>query len=184
MNYKLIGIAGVAQCGKDSLYKTLFILNHNFIRHAFADKVKQDLQPVLHDLYKIDILNCSPVEKEKCREVMVTYANIRREENPSHWIQEVEASVIRSIDSNLIPVITDVRYENEVKWIQSLGGAVIHLKKFSINNKEKIYQPAANKVEAENDPLLQSAANIKTEWENNLSQKDMIEFAKNLLNQL
>lgn len=185
MNYKLIGIGGVAQCGKDSLFKALSILNPNFIRHSFGDKVKEDLRPVLMAQYGVDIFNCSPKEKEICREVIVTYANLRRDEtNGLHWINEAESAVKKSIELNLIPVLTDVRYENEAKWIQSLGGIVVHLTKYSVKDGEKIYHPPANEVEAKNDPLLQAVANIKTEWENNLPHSSRITFAENLLKQL
>lgn len=178
---KLIGIAGVARCGKDSLYKALYVLNHSFIRHSFADKVKEDVRPVISRMYNIDILNCSPEEKEKCREIMVNYANIRREEDASHWIKEIEPKVLSSISSNLIPVLTDVRYENEVKWIQSLGGKVFHLTKFSGAGEDKTIHPPANSVEARHDPLARTASDFQIEWEDNLSQPDMITFAKNIL---
>ena len=182
--YNLLGIGGVAQCGKDSLYKALYSLEHSFMRYSFADKVKEDLRPALMQQYNIDIFKCSPAEKEKCREMLVLYANICREENPLHWVQEIEPAVMSSIKSNIIPVITDVRYENEANWIHELGGKVIHLKKFFFENGEKKYHPPANEVEAKNDPLLQNISDLRVEWENNLTPPQMIQFAKNLLTQI
>lgn len=181
-NIKLLGIAGVAQSGKDSLFKALCSVDPKFIRCAFADKVREDLRQVFIDIYNIDILNCSPTEKESCREIMVNYSNHRREEtNGNHWISEIEPKVRKIIESNLIPVITDVRYENETKWVQSLGGKVVHLKKYSIINGERIIHPPANSVEAFNDPIVQKNADLHIQWEDNLSQEGMIKTAKELL---
>jgi hypothetical protein len=185
MNFKLIGIGGVAQAGKDSLYKALYSLEHSFIRSSFADKVKEDLRPALYAQYKIDIFNCTPAEKEICRDTIVFYANLMRDKtNGLHWINEVEPTVLSQIESNLIPVITDVRYVNEADWIHKIGGKVVHLKKFSYKDGEKKYHPPANEVEAKNDPLLQEVSDLSVEWENNLTPPQMIEFAKNLLIQL
>ena len=54
-------------------------------------------------------------------------------------------------------VFTDVRYPNELSWIQdSLDGVALHISR--INNV------APNNEEAHNDPLLSGRANMKFSW--------------------
>lgn len=185
MNFPILGIGGVAQSGKDSLYKALYFIDHRFIRYAFADKVREDLRPVILRQYGVDITNCSSSDKELCREIMVNYATLMREESKGmYWINAIETAIKSSIDSNLIPVITDVRFENEALWVQDMGGKVIHLQKWSYIDGLKTYHPPPNATEAANDPIVQRNANLCAEWPQGMPQTEMIKFAKLVLEKL
>jgi len=181
--FKLLGIAGLARCGKDSFFSSLKKLNNSYVRQALADEVKRECGQVLYEGYKINIFNCSPEEKEFCRPVLVNYANLKRDEtNGRHWIDLIEKKVQTLIEKSQIPVITDVRFKNEAEWIHSLGGKVIHLKKYSLKDGQKIYLSPPNKAEEENDPQVEAEADIHLEWIDNLSKENMVKFVQENLN--
>lgn len=183
--YKIIGIGGFAQVGKDSLFIALKKINNLYYRVALADGVKKEVRQVIKDAHNIDIFNCTPQEKEQVREILVNYATIMRDDTGGmYWLDKIKEPVEEAFKNNLIPVITDVRYKNEAEHIKSLGGIVIHLKKYSYIDGLKVYTHAANKTEEENDPQVQELADIKLEWQDGLNKEEMVSFANDIINKL
>ena len=58
---------------------------------------------------------------------------------------------------NAVSFVTDVRYENEIDWIQNEEqGLVVHLHRAGCK--------APNKEEKQNDPILKKRADIRVSW--------------------
>jgi hypothetical protein len=85
--------------------------------------------------------------------------------NPNCWIEKIESKLRTRETNNKIFFITDVRFENEIKWIHNLGGTSIHVSRFGI--------VPPNKDEEENDPILNKQSFFKINW-NNFETEDMI----------
>jgi len=158
---KLIGICGLARCGKDSFYdmsKTL--LNQKGIktkRFAFADSLKEECNEILSKYVGISAFTESNQEKQIIRPLLVTYGtHIRRKLNQNCWIDKINEEVKRDLAKNNVVFITDVRFENEIDWIHSLNGASIH-----ITRQGNI---APNEDELKNDPILKNKSTAQLEW--------------------
>ena len=77
----------------------------------------------------------------------------------TYWISKVKSEAEALLQSGCVPIFTDVRYPNELKWIKyGLGGSIIHIR------REGIVPP--NEEEAVNDPLLQEMADLLFYWDN------------------
>lgn len=167
--YGLIGITGLATCGKDLLLEMLKVRGE-VTRFALADNLKKDLRPFLLEKFGIDINVCSPEQKEMVRPIMVSYGKVWRiMSGGTHWTKMVEEQVTLKKRNSLV-AITDIRYsdpefiQDEVAWIKEMGGILIHLSRYSIVGKMKKYILPPNSDEAVNDPILKNESDFKLEW--------------------
>lgn len=127
---KLYGLCGVAGAGKDTAYQ---MLPKNFAKRvAFADSLKQDLQGCVNSLYKhipdFDINNQE--HKNKFRPLWVLWSQIAKQFDPMIWVKRA-AATIHKFPRDAIVVITDVRYDFEVKWIREQGGEVFYIERLN-----------------------------------------------------
>ena len=158
----LIGISGVARSGKDTLanylQKKLCKQKYPVIKVSFASAVKADLDPFLKEKLNISAFTEKNSEKELIRPLLVCYATdvCRNKISKEFWIDKIKERVLSSIGSNVIVIIPDVRYDNELKWIKSLGGYIIHVERSGIK--------AANFEEKSNDPIIKNMADYKIKW--------------------
>jgi len=112
----IIGVAGKKRVGKDTV--AAYISKKYGYRHvAFADKVKD----IAGDLFGLNFFNMSAEDKEKHRYIMQYIGDNLRGLDSLIWVKYV----FRKYPDNI--VISDVRYPNEVEYIQSQGGKVIHI---------------------------------------------------------
>ena len=149
---KIIGIAGVARAGKDTMLESLnqIYSDRNIKRVAFADALKQECDGFLMKNTGISAFTDNDSEKSIIRPFLVTYGtHLRRKLNPNCWIEVV----FKAINPDCNYAITDVRFPNEAQWIKDQGGVLIHVSRSGIN--------PANEDEAMNDPILMSMSNIK-----------------------
>lgn len=165
----IFGIAGVARCGKDTLGKHLLNkLEKNklpCINISFASALKSDLNNFLIDKIKISAFTENNAEKDLIRPLLVTYGTeVCRKIDQDYWIKKIEKKVTSAINNKIIVVITDVRYENEAKWIKNNGGFIIHL--------SRINQKPANFQEKVNDPILKKIADYKIRWKTFSDEKE------------
>jgi hypothetical protein len=159
MNSKLIGISGLARSGKDTVYEmcrdALAPLGKTAKRLAFADELKKESDEFLLKNIGISAFTEKTHEKEIIRPFLVTYGtHLRRKLNKRCWIDKVEEQ-LRARKENFI-FITDVRYNNEISWVHSLGGTSIHV--------EREGNLAPNKEEETNDPILKDKSEINIKW--------------------
>lgn len=173
----VIGIAGVANAGKDLFY-SLLSKRINAERFALADELKLELRDTIQKLYEVDILNCSREQKNALRPFLVFHGDYRRKQtNGRYWIDKLEKKIndqtailkYNGINQQ-ITCVTDVRYQfyekDEIFWLKKeMNGTLVHIKKFTLDNAgNKIFTAPPNEHEAVNDPLLQKAADYKIEW--------------------
>ena len=135
----LIGFSGKKGSGK-SYFANYLVNNKLFIKLSFASPLKE-ITKILFNLSDEDVKD--PIKKELInpkfnaspRELMQWLGtDIMREEfnkkfnySGSIWIDNVKDKVKTLLDNNKDVVIDDVRFQNEVDMIHSLGGIVINL---------------------------------------------------------
>jgi hypothetical protein len=159
---KIVGLCGVARSGKDSFYKhSKHILKSRGItprRFAFADSLKSECDQLLTRYTKISAFTSDNKEKETIRPFLVAWGtDVRRKLDEECWIKKIEQEVESSIDCELLPIITDVRYPNEADWVHGLGGIIIHISRTGMH--------PANKEEAKNDPILKEKSDLTVRWQ-------------------
>lgn len=135
----LIGFSGKKGSGK-SFFADYLVNNKLFIKLSFASPLKE-ITKILFNLSDEDVKD--PIKKELInpkfnaspRELMQWLGtDIMREEfnkkfnySGSIWIDSVKDKIKTLLEDNKDVVIDDVRFQNEVDMIHSLGGTVINL---------------------------------------------------------
>ena len=165
---KVIGLSGVAQSGKDtfcaSAIRLLKTQDVKAVRVSFADALKGDVDSFLLDRVGISAFTTDIEEKTLIRDFLVAYGTkLMRQINNRCWIESVEPIIKKNISQDIITIVTDIRYKNEMSWVQEeLGGKCMHLTRTLPNGNNKA-QPA-NEEEERNDPILKSMADIQLNW--------------------
>ena len=144
----MIGIAGFARTGKDSLASMIKSLlekdSHKCKISSFAQHLKKDLDSFLQSRLGISAFTEDSKEKEIIRPLLVCWGTevIRNKINKDHWIEKMHSACVTNNLQGLKTIIPDVRFQNEVEWIYSLGGTVIYLERKGIspaNSDEEKY---------------------------------------------
>lgn len=127
-------LTGTRGTGKDTLCTRLIELDPRFRRFAFADALKRDLAPFIAEHFDIDVFTATGADKELIRPLLISYGMARRERDPLVWCRRTTDDGIlaqyRQLDLNaplLIPLITDVRFVNEVTHLRETFGAALVL---------------------------------------------------------
>ena len=143
---KIIGLTGFATSGKDTFFTAINAISKDmnlpeFRRFAFADQLKQECDSFLLSNVGISAWTTDKESKELVRPFLVTYGtHLRRKLDKNCWINKIKDSVDYCIASDEIPVITDVRDENEARWIKDNDGIIVEITRESIgpaNDEEK-----------------------------------------------
>lgn len=129
----LIGIAGKARSGKDSLANQL-VQNHSFAKYAFASKLLKILlaaDPILDDKGTRLSEAYTELGYEGCKETypelprlmqQLGTEGIRKHLGENTWID----AVFKDIDTcGQNAVIADVRFPNEAQAIRNKGGIIV-----------------------------------------------------------
>jgi hypothetical protein len=174
----IFGIAGIARCGKDTLAKHLVSKFERMLipclKISFAQSLKQSLDPLLKECFNISAFTEDSHQKQLIRPLLVCFGTeIARKIDQNFWIKKVEKRIETSISNKIITVIPDVRYENEVRWIQSNGGYVIHLSRMGMK--------PANFEEKANDPIIKKLADYKIQWKTFSDEKETCNYHLNKL---
>lgn len=144
----MIGISGYARSGKDtfgeSLQRILFNYGIKSKTYALATQLKNDITFLTEKDFHISAFTKDNEEKKLIRPMLVGYGESWRKADPDHWIKILDSN----FESNVLPIVTDIRYENEANWILNSGfllnlsrslpdGALIE----PANEEEKINAP-------------------------------------------
>lgn len=178
-NTFFLGISGEAPTvGKDFLcHKLSEKLPNSIVRLSFGDFLKQELASYIFKQHNIDVFWCSPKEKEIFRPIIIKYAEEKRKNtNGKYFWKALYNSINIEYDNqnryldNKIAVITDIRfaeYKNDELWFlkEKLGGKLIYVRKYILNNGKKEYVSTNIKQELENAPKLKEAADFIVDWE-------------------
>lgn len=169
----VFGVAGVARCGKDTLAKHLKDkLERNgypTIKISFANALKDELDPFLKQNLNISAFTEVPHEKQIIRPILVAYGETCRNNiDKDYWINKIKERVKSCGDNKVVVIIPDVRYENEAKWISSIGGYVVHL--------TRIGTKPANLQEKANDPVVKKLADFRVRWKTFTDEKETCSY--------
>lgn len=177
----IIGICGNARSGKDTFcdYAKVILSKKKVgaARAAFADELKKDLDNLCRNKIGISAFTKNSEEKKIIRPLLVSYGtDVIRKMDENWWINKIEKSLAVHQHMNLIPIITDVRYENEMKWIQDKHkGVVVHITRKGVG--------PANLEEKKNNPILKKGSDYRILWptfgENNLDEAER--FVKRII---
>ena len=135
-SYDLIGICGFARTGKDSLASILSkLLEEQYKLASFAYFLKKDLDPFLKSHLNISAFTEEPQEKEIIRPLLVCWGTeiIRNKIDSEYWISKMRSTCTTHKLQGVKTIIPDVRFQNEVEWIHSLGGTTIYLEREGVN---------------------------------------------------
>ena len=159
---KIIGLCGSARSGKDTFFnfaeKAKYPNGVKCRRVAFADELKQDLNPFLMEKFNISAWTNDDNEKLLIRPIMVAYGEAMREvSNGKYWIQKIKSKLLNNMSNGNISVITDVRYKNEIDFINTFPESkCLYI--------ERIGVPPANEEERQNDEDLRQGASEHLKW--------------------
>jgi len=168
----VIGISGVARVGKDTFTEALIHLfateGFEAQRVAFADALKEDINDFLLAKTGVNAYTSNTEEKALLRPMLVEYGRLMRSlTDGQYWINIVKEKIEKNTKNNIISIVSDARYKNEMEWVNSQShSASIHLSRKGIE--------AANSEEEENDPQAKLSANYSIHWRNCDSEKEVI----------
>lgn len=109
---------GVAISGKAGAGKNAFALE---IQRVLAARSVWAVSVSLADALKQDVKRLYGLEKSDPggREKLVEYGHGMRQVCPDYWIRRLARHTDSLTPHGVIPLVTDVRYENEMKWAQA-----------------------------------------------------------------
>jgi hypothetical protein len=164
----ILGLTSYATAGKDTFLSLLSQRLPNVQRFALADQLKQDVRDFCIGNYNIDPLNCSAAEKETLRPIFVAHGKIKRTVSKGTYWHQILESKIKASNCD-IAVITDIRYAeykdtDEVFWLKRMGGLLVHIKRYTIENSKRVYIEAPNEEERRQNPILHALSDYKIDW--------------------
>ena len=155
LDYNLIGICGFARTGKDALAGFLqnqISKNSNQAKiSSFAYHLKKDVDSFLQDRLNISAFTEDPKEKEIIRPLLVCRGTkvMRDRIDKGYWVRKMYDVRAVHKSQDIKTIIPDVRSDNEVEWIHSLGGTTIYLERNGvgpINDDEATYTKKLKKM--------------------------------------
>lgn len=137
----IIGLSGYAQSGKDTV-ASILVEKHGYTRIAFADPIRKllyEMDPLIPMGYGTSVINYrlqDLVDAYGWDKVKVDYPEVRRLLQDlgvgarnifgdTFWIYQALSDV--TPDDKV--VVSDVRFENEAKWIQEFNGQIWRVKR-------------------------------------------------------
>jgi len=132
-------------------------------RLAFADVLKNDIDHFLQKNLGISAFTKDDDQKRVIRPILVAYGEAMRRIDMDHWVKKIEPTADSLLTLGADVCITDVRYENEAKWISS-NGFVVNI------TREDILPP--NDSEIKNARVVKKIADLVVEWPEIANEKD------------
>jgi hypothetical protein len=172
----VVGLHGTRGVGKDTFYRNLSSLNSRFYRRAFADQLKADVAPLIREQFGFDPEHLTDAQKEIVRPLWIGYGMAWREKDPLHWVKVVVSDIANTPrDPALIPVITDVRFENEAAHLrESFGDG------FCLVDIQREGAPPPTDEEMKHYLKVREMANYCVKWGHN-TEKEEREHARAFL---
>jgi hypothetical protein len=145
---KIIGLTGPAGSGKDTV-RQMLEQNHHCTGLAFADPMRAMLAPLLdlcgvgnewmtqRELKELPIPGLGQSYRVLAQRLGTEWG---RSIDPDFWVKVAAASMAEVMNikgPEVVFVISDVRFDNEARWVKNHGGVIWH-----------IHRPAAQAVAA------------------------------------
>lgn len=169
----VIALAGTRGTGKDSLCKALQAVDPNVARVAFADALKRDLSPFIAEHFGIDVFTATGADKELIRPLLIAYGMARRERDPLVWCRKTTDLIIehfgpqaREPFPSVIPLVTDVRFVNEVNHLRATFSRDTHHAVAVIVNVTRDDSPPPTDEEEKHYREVAALADIHFHWGN------------------
>ena len=174
----MIGISGYARSGKDtfgeSLQRKLMDYGIKAKTYALATQLKIDIDFLTKGDFGISSFTKDNEEKKIIRPLLVGYGESWRKANPDHWIEILDSN----LEKGILPIITDIRYENEANYILENNGFLLNLKRVL---SDGTLIKAANKEEEENYPLVQAKNSFDLVWQTIEDQKTIDDLVESFI---
>ena len=176
---QVIGVSGVAGCGKDllssSVEQELISRGFKVRKISLAAALKSEVRGWCVENYAIDSIDCNREDKEKIRDFLVFHGTTKRNTSEGrHWVNVIDSIISMEKDNYDYFIISDVRYDDyekdEVYWLQEeLNGVLVHVQLYwveqGLNGHKKFFQQPVNSEEARNDPKLLQKCHYDVTWE-------------------
>ena len=151
---KIIGIGGNARSGKDTLASNLVSilgeLNIKAEKVSFANALRQSVDDFLLRELGISAFTEDKKEKDIIRPFLVFLGtDIMRGRDEDVWVKKLQSS----LKEDQVNIISDLRFTNELDWIQNNNGVSVMLSRPNAN--------PANKYEEEENKKLRQSVNLK-----------------------
>lgn len=183
----IIGCGGYARSGKDTFVKVAKkVLKDNgytCVKLAFADSLKEEIDPFLREHYNISAWTDDTEDKNIIRPYLIAHGCGKRKiSDGNYWIDQIDKAIETIHFTTDVIFISDCRFPNEVDWLHNKwGGWFVHIKRYSVKSgiqndsftgKEigyrewKQYDESPNEEEEINDPLCEEKSDYNLELEN------------------
>ena len=156
----MIGITGIARSGKDTLGLSLLkMINKSSTKKAkiysIANIIKKDLNNLIKKQFGFSAFTEDTGEKNLIRPILVEYGEAMKVKYGKNiWIDKL----IQNINfKKYIPIITDVRFDHEIKKLTKEHNAfIIHIC--------RVGAEVPNELEKINDPKAKELSHIQYMW--------------------
>lgn len=165
-----IGVSGNAMSGKNTLAK---IIQKRFENSAFFEELslaatlRQELEPFILETCGFSAFTEIREQKSFIRNLLVETAKLRRfGSKGTYYTKKLQPKIHEFLANGITPIITDLRfdeYEKDERWWlkEKNNGVLVHITRMLPNGMKLA---PANSTEAENDPKMEAAADIKIVW--------------------
>lgn len=174
----MFGISGYARTGKDTFGEALVkILTRYGIKaktYALATQLKTDITFLTEGDFNISAFTKNDDEKKIIRPLLVGYGEAWRKADPDHWIKILNSN----FEPLTLPIVTDIRYENEADYILQNQGFLLNINR-SISNEE--FLGPANEEEKLNGPKVKEKSSFDLCWGTISDQKLIDEIVESFI---
>ncbi len=194
-NVEIIGLTGVAGCGKDTFFKLakeeLESQGVECLRFSLGDFLRRELWDFCMAQFKIDLFNCSRAEKDNLRDWLVFHGNYRRDTTEgAYWGNQVYEEMVKSVNpcKKQCFIITDIRY-NKHKYDDlylikdKLKGKLIHITQCYEEFGLPLILEPANEQERIFDPQMYENASYHLLWPKANDINDIKSFVSKTVNE-
>ncbi len=174
----MIGISGYARTGKDTFGEALKKILYNYgikaKTYALATQLKYDITFLTESDFNISAFTKDDSEKKIIRPLLVGYGEAWRNANPDHWLEILDSN----LEPRMLPIITDIRYENEADYILENQGFILNLNR---SLPDGTFVSPANKEEQLNHPLVLSKCHFDFCWATTDDQSTIDEIVESFI---
>ena len=174
----MIGISGYARSGKDTFGEALVrILKTYGVKaktYALATQLKYDITFLTESDFNISAFTRDDDEKKIIRPLLVGYGEAWRKADPDHWIKVLDSN----FEPLTLPIITDIRYENEADYILENQGFLLNISR-SLSSEE--FVGPANEEEKLNGPKVKQKSSFDLCWGTIADQKLIDEVVESFI---
>jgi len=172
----MIGISGYARSGKDTfgecLVKILATYGIKAKTYALATQLKIDINFLTEVDFGISAFTKDDEEKKIIRPLLVGYGEAWRRADPEHWLSIVDSN----LEPRTLPIITDIRYENEADYILANEGFLLNVNRVLPDGS---FINAVNKEEETNHPLVLNKCHFNLCWNTTADENEIEQIVEN-----